>query len=150
MMRAKNSIYHTECFRCVVCDRVLSSGDEFCIREKGIYCKVDIDTADKQDSEFNNNNNNNNSNNNDSQKTETASDETKGLLFFTNQNALIVITRFKTLVFSVSELNFGFARFKEVLFATFRLLRRRLHGSRQQQNFQRKVTITFRIQVQLD
>lgn len=55
VMKARNNIYHTDCFKCVVCNRVLSSGDEFCIREKGIYCKGDFELADKTTEDVNNN-----------------------------------------------------------------------------------------------
>ncbi|ESO12852.1 hypothetical protein HELRODRAFT_62537 [Helobdella robusta] len=77
VMRARNHIYHTDCFRCVACHRILSSGEEYCIREKGIYCKVDVISIDKQEEEClgasaktnyrsarNNISNNNNSSNN--------------------------------------------------------------------------------------
>lgn len=44
VMRAKEKIFHMECFRCTACDRELKSGDEFVLREgSAIYCKQDYD-----------------------------------------------------------------------------------------------------------
>ncbi|XP_022099648.1 insulin gene enhancer protein ISL-1-like [Acanthaster planci] len=41
VMRARNKIYHIECFRCVACSRQLIPGDEFALREDGLFCKAD-------------------------------------------------------------------------------------------------------------
>lgn len=41
VMRARNRIYHTECFRCIACNRQLVSGDEFALNEDGLYCIAD-------------------------------------------------------------------------------------------------------------
>ena len=38
-MRAKNKIFHLECFRCVTCDKQLVPGDEFALRPDGLFCK---------------------------------------------------------------------------------------------------------------
>ena len=39
-MRAKNKIFHLECFRCVTCDKQLVPGDEFALRpDAGLVCK---------------------------------------------------------------------------------------------------------------
>jgi hypothetical protein len=35
-MRAKNKIFHLECFRCVACDKQLVPGDEFALRPDGL------------------------------------------------------------------------------------------------------------------
>ena len=40
-MRAKNKIFHLECFRCVACDKQLVPGDEFALRPDGLFCKED-------------------------------------------------------------------------------------------------------------
>ena len=40
-MRAKNKIFHLECFRCVACDKQLVHGDEFALRPDGLFCKED-------------------------------------------------------------------------------------------------------------
>jgi len=39
VMRAKNRIYHQECFSCVVCEKQLVPGDEFSLRHDELYCK---------------------------------------------------------------------------------------------------------------
>lgn len=39
-MRARNKIYHVDCFCCVVCARQLTRGDEFAIRGDDLFCKV--------------------------------------------------------------------------------------------------------------
>lgn len=41
VMRAKAKIYHIECFRCTACQRQLVPGDEFALRDDGLYCKDD-------------------------------------------------------------------------------------------------------------
>ncbi|CAG0879475.1 unnamed protein product [Cyprideis torosa] len=45
VMRARNKIYHTECFRCVACERQLIPGDEFALREEGLFCKADSEVS---------------------------------------------------------------------------------------------------------
>ena len=74
VMRAKNKIYHIDCFRCVACSRQLIPGDEFALRDDGLFCKADHDIVEsastgsttpngaQEDSKLNilNNNNNNN------------------------------------------------------------------------------------------
>ncbi|GIZ03814.1 insulin gene enhancer protein ISL-1 [Caerostris extrusa] len=42
-MRARNKIYHIECFRCVTCTRQLLPGDEYALRDDGLFCKADND-----------------------------------------------------------------------------------------------------------
>ncbi|XP_026276190.1 insulin gene enhancer protein ISL-1 isoform X2 [Frankliniella occidentalis] len=70
VMRAKTKIYHIECFRCTACERQLIPGDEFALRDDGLFCKEDHEHLDtKPHPESNNNNtttNNNNNNNNNS------------------------------------------------------------------------------------
>jgi len=82
VMRARHRIYHVECFQCVVCQRRLVAGDEFCQRgDDGLFCKDDFDAvvdcradtstggstmagfAFDDNSAHEHNNNNNNSNN---------------------------------------------------------------------------------------
>jgi len=67
-MRAKTKIYHIDCFRCTACERQLIPGDEFALRDDGLFCKEDHEVLEKAciiGSESNNNNtssvNNNNS-----------------------------------------------------------------------------------------
>jgi insulin gene enhancer protein ISL-1 len=39
VMRAKNRIFHLECFRCAACARQLIPGDSFALREEaGLFC----------------------------------------------------------------------------------------------------------------
>lgn len=63
-MRAKTKIYHIECFRCSACERQLIPGDEFALREDGLFCKEDHEVLEKATNGENNNNNTNISNNN--------------------------------------------------------------------------------------
>lgn len=46
-MRANSRIYHTDCFRCLVCSKQLAPGDEFALKEEGLVCKYDIDMYEK-------------------------------------------------------------------------------------------------------
>lgn len=64
VMRAKTKIYHIECFRCSACERQLIPGDEFALREDGLFCKEDHEVLEKATNGENNNNNTNISNNN--------------------------------------------------------------------------------------
>lgn len=41
VMRARDSVYHIECFRCSVCSRQLLPGDEFSLREHELLCRTD-------------------------------------------------------------------------------------------------------------
>ncbi|XP_014677144.1 PREDICTED: insulin gene enhancer protein ISL-1-like, partial [Priapulus caudatus] len=47
VMRARNKIYHVDCFRCVACSRQLIPGDEFALREDGLFCKADHDVVER-------------------------------------------------------------------------------------------------------
>ncbi|XP_013399482.1 insulin gene enhancer protein ISL-1 isoform X2 [Lingula anatina] len=61
VMRARNKIYHIDCFRCVACSRQLIPGDEFALREDGLFCKADHDVVERASAgEFVPHNNNNN------------------------------------------------------------------------------------------
>ena len=72
-MRARNKIYHIDCFRCVACSRQLIPGDEFALRdEAGLYCKADHEGVERLSGdsplgcgESNNNSINAEDNNND-------------------------------------------------------------------------------------
>lgn len=39
VMRAKEAVYHLNCFICVICLRVLNKGDHFGMRESALYCQ---------------------------------------------------------------------------------------------------------------
>nr|CAD7428895.1 unnamed protein product [Timema monikensis] len=56
VMRAKTKIYHIECFRCSACERQLIPGDEFALREDGLFCKEDHEVLEKATNSENNNN----------------------------------------------------------------------------------------------
>lgn len=47
VMRARNKIYHIDCFRCETCARPLIPGDEFALREDGLFCKADNEVVEK-------------------------------------------------------------------------------------------------------
>lgn len=55
VMRAKNKIFHLECFRCVACEKQLVPGDEFALRDDGLFCREDHQDQDKKESIENNN-----------------------------------------------------------------------------------------------
>lgn len=52
-MRARNKVFHIDCFRCVACSRQLIPGDEFALRDDGLFCKADNDIVERS---VNNNN----------------------------------------------------------------------------------------------
>ena len=56
VMRAKNKIFHLECFRCVACEKQLVPGDEFALRDDGLFCREDHQDNDRKDSILDNNN----------------------------------------------------------------------------------------------
>lgn len=39
VMKARNKIYHTNCFSCVRCSKQLVSGEEFALQDDLLYCK---------------------------------------------------------------------------------------------------------------
>ena len=47
VMRARSKVYHIECFRCVACSRQLIPGDEFALREDGLFCRADHDVVER-------------------------------------------------------------------------------------------------------
>ncbi|XP_050044745.1 insulin gene enhancer protein ISL-1 isoform X2 [Dermacentor andersoni] len=47
VMRARQHVYHLNCFRCQACERQLMPGDEFALREDGLFCRADHDVLDK-------------------------------------------------------------------------------------------------------
>uniref|UniRef100_T1JEV2 Insulin gene enhancer protein ISL-1 n=1 Tax=Strigamia maritima TaxID=126957 RepID=T1JEV2_STRMM len=49
VMRARAKIYHIDCFRCVACSRQLIPGDEFALRDDGLFCKADHQVHEKTD-----------------------------------------------------------------------------------------------------
>ena len=68
VMRAKNKIFHLECFRCVICDKQLVPGDEFALRpDAGLVCKDHhhLDKIRVNENNFNSNPREENNNNQD-------------------------------------------------------------------------------------
>ncbi|KAK3743813.1 hypothetical protein RRG08_043544 [Elysia crispata] len=47
MRPTKSTVYHLNCFRCVVCNKPLVTGDEFAIRDDGLFCRADHDVMDR-------------------------------------------------------------------------------------------------------
>ncbi|XP_037797104.1 insulin gene enhancer protein ISL-1-like [Penaeus monodon] len=43
VMRARSKIFHLDCFRCRCCGKQLLPGDEFALREDGLFCRYDFD-----------------------------------------------------------------------------------------------------------
>ncbi|ROT82310.1 putative insulin enhancer protein ISL-1-like [Penaeus vannamei] len=43
VMRARSKIFHLDCFRCRCCGKQLLPGDEFALREDGLFCRFDFD-----------------------------------------------------------------------------------------------------------
>ncbi|NXJ62693.1 ISL2 protein, partial [Rostratula benghalensis] len=41
VMRARDHVYHLECFRCAACGRQLLPGDQFCLRDRDLLCRAD-------------------------------------------------------------------------------------------------------------
>lgn len=41
VMKVKNKIFHLDCFRCVACSKQLVRGEEFALRDNGLFCKAD-------------------------------------------------------------------------------------------------------------
>ncbi|KAK2189131.1 hypothetical protein NP493_115g14000 [Ridgeia piscesae] len=44
VMRARDYVYHLTCFSCASCDRPLTTGDHFGLRDRVVYCDAHYDT----------------------------------------------------------------------------------------------------------
>ena len=38
VMRARNRIFHLDCFKCIACERQLIPGDSYALKDDGLYC----------------------------------------------------------------------------------------------------------------
>ncbi|RWS16306.1 LIM class homeodomain transcription factor: islet subclass-like protein [Dinothrombium tinctorium] len=47
VMRARSKIYHVDCFKCIACSKKLITGDEFALRDDGLFCKADHEVLEK-------------------------------------------------------------------------------------------------------
>ena len=45
MRTSFGKIFHSNCFKCSICDRNLKKGDEYLINENAIFCKYDYELA---------------------------------------------------------------------------------------------------------
>lgn len=43
-MRARDCVFHLECFACVQCNRVLKTGDSYGMSDEKVYCHMDFQT----------------------------------------------------------------------------------------------------------
>ena len=50
VMRARENVYHIDCFRCVACSRQLIPGDEFALKDDELFCKADHDVVERSSS----------------------------------------------------------------------------------------------------
>lgn len=86
-MRAKTKIYHMECFKCDACQKNLRPGDEFALRQDGLFCKEDHEElSSKSINNENNNNNNNITNNNNNTISNTNSNSNSSIHHHHNHN----------------------------------------------------------------
>ncbi|MGH0148967.1 UNVERIFIED_CONTAM: hypothetical protein FKN15_013947 [Acipenser sinensis] len=44
VMRARDSVYHLSCFTCTTCNKTLTTGDHFGMKENLVYCRVHFET----------------------------------------------------------------------------------------------------------
>jgi len=79
VMRAKNKIFHLECFRCCACERQLIPGDSFALREEGLFCNEHhkVDCKEEAIGENGENNNNKAMINNNSNTSEDGDDKSE-------------------------------------------------------------------------
>ena len=86
-MRAKNKIFHLECFRCVACDKQLVPGDEFALRPDGLFCKEDHSASDLGPLQHEENNNNDHTDNLEQDMDDQSQDGDKDLLLLDDRFA---------------------------------------------------------------
>ena len=81
VMRAKNRIFHLECFRCVACQRQLIPGDSFALRDDGLFCNQHHRLDKEEAGETNNNKSILNNNSNASEDGDDKSEEGWSIYF---------------------------------------------------------------------
>ena len=47
MRTSFGKIFHTNCFKCTICDKSLKKGDEYFINDENLFCKHDYELAKK-------------------------------------------------------------------------------------------------------
>uniref|UniRef100_A0A1I7YJQ0 Homeobox domain-containing protein n=1 Tax=Steinernema glaseri TaxID=37863 RepID=A0A1I7YJQ0_9BILA len=50
VMRARNLVFHVNCFTCYSCDRHLAPGEEYVVKEDELYCRHDCDSLNAEPS----------------------------------------------------------------------------------------------------
>ena len=87
VMRAKNKIFHLECFRCVACDKQLVHGDEFALRPDGLFCKEDHSAGSLGPLHLEENNNNDHTDDLEQDIDDQSQDDEKDLLLLDDRFA---------------------------------------------------------------
>lgn len=44
VMRARDSVYHLSCFTCTTCNKTLTTGDHFGMKDSLVYCRLHFET----------------------------------------------------------------------------------------------------------
>ena len=96
VMRARNRIFHLDCFKCIACERQLIPGDSYALKDDGLYCNEHHKACDKEggiagEGENNNNKSIINNNSNNSEDGDDKSEEGK------NSSSLLIGRRLKRL-----------------------------------------------------
>lgn len=49
VMRARDSVYHLSCFTCMTCNKTLTTGDHFGMKDNLVYCRVHFESLVQSD-----------------------------------------------------------------------------------------------------
>lgn len=49
-MRARDSVYHLSCFTCSTCNKTLTTGDHFGMKDSPVYCRTHFETLSGKES----------------------------------------------------------------------------------------------------